>query len=72
MTNKYKAKEIRFVNDDNKSTRVVYLPQVLFGKDWCSFPDEGTSSGVLEHTDKQAALDNAKTLYEHYHAKGSC
>lgn len=72
MTEKYKAEEIRFLNEDRKTTRVVFVPQVKFSDGWCSFPDEATSSGVVEHLDKEVAINNAKTLYEHYHAKGRC
>lgn len=72
MVKKYRAEKVRFLNDDRKTTRVVYLPQVKFGDDWRSFPDEGTPSGTVEHKNKEDALDNAKILYEHYHAKGHC
>lgn len=72
MAKKYRVEEVCFINDDKKTTRTVYLPQVKFNDGWCCFPDEETPSGVIEYTDEQSALDNAKTLYEHYHDKGSC
>lgn len=72
MDKRYRAEKVCFLNEDKNTTRIVYLPQVKFGDDWCSFPDEEASSGVVEHSDKEVALENAKTLYEHYHAKGRC
>ena len=72
MAKNYRAHEQRFINEDGKTTRLVYIPQVKFSDGWCSFPDETTSSGVIEHKDRKIALANAKELYDHYHAKGAC
>lgn len=72
MSEKFRAKEVCFINDDKKTTRTVYIPQVKFSDGWCCFPDEGTSSGVVEHTDEQSAINNVKSLYKHYHDKGQC
>jgi len=60
----FRAKEFRFLNKEERKTRVIYTPQVLFEGEWCCFADESTESGLIEHQSIDDALKNAKDLYE--------
>jgi hypothetical protein len=57
-----------YLTEDKRHTRTVFHPAVYFKEDkaYCYFPDEGTSSGLVEHDNKKDALANAEMLYKHY------
>lgn len=59
---KYRAKKYRFLDKENRTTRVIYTPQVLFEGEWCCFKDSSSFSGIIEHDSKEVALKNAKEL----------
>lgn len=69
MAKKYRVKELRFLNKIERTTRVIYTPQIWFDGGWCYFPDSSTESELIEHNDKASALKNAKELYEEFCVK---
>ena len=72
MKRKYRAKKYRFLSADKRTTRVIFTPQILYKEGWCCFPDHSTESELIEYKERGPALQNAKELYEYYHAKGQC
>jgi len=64
----YIAKRQTYLNDDKKTTFTVFHPAIKFNnnEEYCYFPDEGTKTGLVEHSNEKDCIDNAKTLYRHY------
>lgn len=60
-------KETYLINEEGKTVTVFHPAIKMPGEDvYCYFPDEGTTSGLVEHHNEEDALANAKELYHHY------
>ncbi|WP_026801508.1 hypothetical protein [Pontibacillus halophilus] len=62
------ADEKTYLSKDGKQTLTVFHPAIYYSseKAYCYFPDENTSSGLVEHNNEKDALRNAEILYKHY------
>jgi len=64
----FEGVERTYLNQEERTTYTTYHPAIRFKADeeFCFFPDEGTSSGLVEHANHEDALVNAEQLYKHY------
>lgn len=62
------AKKKTYLNEGEMATFTVFHPAIKFNDDegYCYFPDEGTKTGLVEHTNEKDALSNAEQLYKHF------